>query len=146
MKDMDGQQVKAGDVLMEFGRGSWYSDGITRYSITLWEMPEYYDGHGLRYSIDGTKRLYAWAYVGRSVRISEKNTPEGFMFAFYHGMHDFYSMIERGRPEDVIMASEWELGNITQDKVNRYMSDKSFGESLHYVYNAFRDFMKRTVG
>ena len=126
MKDLIGNEVKAGDILLELGRGWGSLDGSEyKYHLKLWEMPETFDGHAYYYSIDGTKHIFAWAHVGNAVKVDMNLMPDGFEFSFKHGMSDISSKIEEGTVWEIIENSDWKQHEVKKEEVERFEFMKS---------------------
>ncbi len=130
MKDKEGNIVSAGDVLIELGRGFSIEDGMCSYSLKIWEMPEQYNGNGYVYSTDGERMEFWWANVGKSIKITEENTPAEFIFSFFHGMNDLDSLLEHGTIEEIIFSSNWEDKIVLQSDVDKYVSDLRIANEL----------------
>lgn len=120
MKDVNGNIVKAGDVLLEeTGGGS--GGGMKSFrSFTLWEMPSRYDGQGYHYSLDGSKYLFAWADINESVKLPIKELPKDFVFSFYHGMGNFDSYSEGTIISEIIEDSNWKEKSINASDVSSF--------------------------
>lgn len=117
LKDINGNIVKVGDVLLrEKGGGS--GGGMRSFrSFTLWEMPTRYDGHGYHYSLDGSKHLFAWAWVNDSIKLSINELPKKFVFSFYHGMGDFHSYSKGDSVSEILGDSNWKERCIEKNDV-----------------------------
>lgn len=126
MKDLLGNKVKTGDILLELGRG-FGSLGVSdyKYSLKIWEMPEKFDGHAYCYSIDGTKHIFAWAHIESAVKLDMSLMPEGFEFSFKHGMSDIASKIEQGTLLELIENSDWKQHEVKKEEVERFEFIKS---------------------
>lgn len=121
MKDLLGNEVTTGDILLEISGGYGSLDGSAyRYHVTLWEMPERYDGHGYHYSIDGTKHIFAWASVGSSIKVDMSLMPEGFEYSFKHGMSDIYTKIKNDVLLEIIENSDWKNHEVKKEEVERF--------------------------
>lgn len=118
MKDAVGNEVNAGDILLEYNTGR-RPDNYP-YSNRLWEMPEYFDGHAYFYTIDGSRHLYAWASIHSSEKIDISSMPDNFEFSFKHGMSDIYSKIEYGTPLEVVENSNWKEHEVKGEEVEQY--------------------------
>jgi len=120
-KDMTGNEVNTGDILLEIGRG-WGNDGKGNetFSIKLWQLPSSTDGSGYQYAIDGRRSKYYWANTQRSLRVDMKQMPEGFEYAFFHGMSDLDTSIEYGTVPELINKSNWEKVKVTEEQVRKY--------------------------
>jgi hypothetical protein len=126
MKDLLGNEVKTGDILLELGRGWGSLSGSDYiYHLKLWEMPERFDGHAYCYSIDGTKHIFAWARVGNAVKVDMSLMPDGFEFSFKHGMSDISSKIEQGTLLELIENSDWKQHEVKKEEVERFEFMKS---------------------
>jgi len=119
--DLLGNEVKSGDVLLELGRGWGCLSGRDYvYSMKLWEMPDNFDGHAYRYSIDGGKHIFAWAHVGNAVKVDMSIMPEGFEYSFKHGMSDLSSKIQEGTLLELIENSDWREHEVKKEQVERF--------------------------
>jgi hypothetical protein len=126
MKDLLGNEVKTGDILLELGRGLGSLSGSDyKYHLKLWEMPERFDGHAYYYSIDGTKHIFAWADVKSAVKVNLSLMPDGFEFSFKHGMSDIASKIEQGTLLELIENSDWKQHKVKKEEVERFEFMKS---------------------
>jgi len=119
MKDVNGNPVKVGDLLLE-ETGGGYSNGKLLRSFTLWEMPNRYNGQGLQYSLDKTSHEFCWADVNKSIKISVKELPKDFLFSFYHGMDDFDSYSKRNTVTDILGDSNWKEKSINPNDVSSF--------------------------
>jgi len=126
MKDLLGNKVKTGDILLELGRG-WgsFSGSDYTYHLKIWQKPSGNDGSGFAYSVDGTKHKYWWASVKNSVKIDMDIMPEGFEYSFKHGMSDIASKIEQGTLLELIENSDWKQHEIKKEEVERFKFMKS---------------------
>ena len=120
MKDLLGNEVKPGDVMLELGRGGGSCNGSRTYNLKLWEMPEIYDGHAYYYSIDESVRTFAWASVGHSIKVDMSLMPDGFEYSFKHGMSDITTKIEYGTLQELIENSDWKQREIKKEDVERF--------------------------
>jgi len=118
--DLLGNEIKAGDILLELGRGGGNMGGGKFYCMKLWEMPESYDGHAYYYSIDGSRGTFAWAHVGSALKIDMSLMPDGFEYSFKHGMSDFNSKIEYGTLTELIENSDWKNHEVKKHDVHRF--------------------------
>lgn len=128
MKDMLGNKVKTGDVLLELDRGygSFFDDSNKYlYHLKLWQKPSVNDGSGYIYDIDGSKIKYRWASLEKSIKIDMSIMPEGFEYSFKHGMTDIKSKIKQGTLLELIENSNWKDREVTKEKVERYNFMKS---------------------
>lgn len=126
MKDLLGNEVKTGDILLELGRG-WgsLSGSDYKYHLKIWQKPSGNDGSGFEYSVDGTKHKYWWASVKNSVKIDMAIMPEGFEYSFKHGMSDIASKIEQGTLLELIENSDWKQHEIQKKEVEQFEFMKS---------------------
>jgi hypothetical protein len=126
MKDLLGNEVKTGDILLELGCG-WgcLSGSDYKYHLKIWQKPSGADGSGFEYNIDGTKHKYWWASVKNSVKIDMSIMPEGFEFSFKHGMSDIASKIEQGTLLELIENSNWKQHEVKKEEVERFKFMKS---------------------
>jgi len=109
LRDMLGKNVYAGDILIELGRGSFSTKKTGNlYSLMLWEIPFYYDGHGYKYNMEGEKYIFAWASVSNSLKVDISLLPEGFEYSFRNGVSEFNTTIEKGSLVELIENSDWE--------------------------------------
>lgn len=144
IKDIMGNKVKAGDILLELGRG-WgsLSGSDYKYHLTLWEMPETFDGHAYYYSIDGTKHIFAWAHVRNAIKVDMSLMPDGFEFSFKHGMSDISSKIEQGTLLELIENSNWKQHEVKKEEVERFEFMKSLKiEKIEDIYNNIEELKK----
>ena len=117
-KDMLGNSVKTGDILLELGRGCGNDGkGNRTFSLKLWQKPSSNDGSGYEYEIDGTKSKYWWASVSESIKVDMKLMPNGFEYSFLHGMSDLETTIENGTLLELINNSDWEDCKVEERQV-----------------------------
>lgn len=108
MKDLLGNEVVKGDILLELDRGCGSFDKSDyKYHLKLWEKPKSDKGSGFEYNIDGKKHKYWWASVENSIKIDPDLMPDGFIYSFKHGMSEISSKIETGTLIELIENSNW---------------------------------------
>lgn len=145
MKNIDllGNEIKAGDVLLELGRGGGWNGEERHHSLKLWEMPEVFDGHAYYYSIDGSKNTFAWAHVGNAIKVDMELMPDGFEYSFKHGMSDFNTKIENGTLNEIIESSNWKIYEVKKEEVERYEFMKTLKtETLDDLKNNIEELKK----
>lgn len=119
-KDMLGNRVKAGDVLIEVGVDYGFDGEKDTFGVTVWEMPKRYDGGGISYRIGKIKNKFYYARLEQSIKIDTSAMPEGFIFSFYNGMYEFDSYVNTTDVLEVINNSNWKTFEILSEKVERY--------------------------
>jgi len=119
MKDKTGRLVEAGDIMAE-EKGMGYILGEKTIFFRLWEVPVGANGNGISYSHDGTKHESWWFHTNASYKIDLDNMPDGFLFAFKHGL-DSLTIKEKYVKSDVIEIinnSDWKKNALTPDMVD----------------------------
>lgn len=125
MKDLIGNTVKPGDILLEIGRGGSFGGGTSpSYSMKLWQKPSSNDGSGYIYDIDGTRSKFWWASVHESIKIDMSTMPDGFEYSFKHGMSNLSSSIKNGTINELIETSNWNERRIIPSQVDGYLRKK----------------------
>ena len=136
MKDMDGNNVVVGDILLEIGRGQEWDGKNTFYSMCLWEMPKKYDGHGYGYNIDGSRYKWAWVHLNSSIKIDKDSVSKDFLFSFYHRMSDIKTHLKKGTLFELIDSSDWRRKTIKKEDVQEYdETDKIVLSSKKDIYD-----------
>lgn len=118
LTDKIGQNVDVGDILVEeCGWGPY-----TMYNV--WEMPPCFDGHGIKYNIEGKKYMFAWASAKSATKLDVALLPEEFVFSFHHGMGDINApnIYQKEDIYTIIKFSNWKEKMITQDDVDKYIA------------------------
>jgi len=118
LKDKNGVLLKTGDLMAEVtGGGSW--DGKTFSSVKLWEVPGTRDGRGNTYTSEGEKTHFYWASARSAEKLDTKKLPEGFIFAFKHGLDrlDIEESIMRLDIHEAIAKSDWKEQALTPEIV-----------------------------
>jgi len=141
--------LKTGDVLMDIGStgGGSGPDGSYK-TIKLWQLPSSHDGSGFDYDSTGKRGRYWWTYLRSSVKIDESNTPEGFMYSFFHGMNSFEVYGDNGgwfekmngSAQEIIAKSNWEKYRVKQEMLDRSIADREYVSKL--VLNTQDDFVR----
>lgn len=85
MKDKKGIKLKAGDIMAEI-TGFGIRNGKRFSSVKLWEVPKIRDGRGIMYTVEGKKTNFYWVNASSAERLDLDKLPEGFVFAFKHGL------------------------------------------------------------
>jgi hypothetical protein len=130
MKDMNGNIVKPGDVLIEFGRGGGCDKNGSYESIKVWEVSKINDGRGIEYGTDGSKIEYWRVNVKNSIKLNTDNLPKGFLYSFYHGMSDLNCKNTKGTIQKIIDNSDWLKKKVSEKKVNKYNKDLTIANNL----------------
>lgn len=125
LKDILGNEVYPGDVLLEYGCGGTSFDGQQKYAIKLWEMIYPFDGHGFNYNIDGSKYKFAWCSVKQSIKVDFDQFAPVFKYSFYHGMSKLYTTIERGTLKELIDNSDWKNDIVKPSDVELFKKKKN---------------------
>ena len=71
-------EVKTGDIMAELTGGCGF-DGKFADTYSLFQVPEFLDGSGIRYSLDGKPYHYKWADYQDSFKLDEEKLPKGFI-------------------------------------------------------------------
>jgi hypothetical protein len=142
-KDLLGNEVKTGDIMLEIGRGGGWNNGEQYFTLKLWEVPEILDGRGNYYTTNGDKTYFYWANIKRSIKINMNLMPDGFEFSFKHGLTDFSTKIEYGTLQELIENSNWKKYKVTKKQVERYNFIKSLKiESIKDIINHLDELKK----
>ena len=118
MISKNGVRVRTGDLMAEVsGGGMW--QGREFSSICLFEVPKVRDGHGYHYNNDGKRSLFAWASPTSSYTLDVTKLPDGFVFAFKHGLcHIDVDVCFMGSDiHEAIAHSDWKNRAITPEDV-----------------------------
>jgi hypothetical protein len=118
MKDKNGIMLKTGDLMAEVvGCSSVSRKSFS--SVKLWEVPKIRDGRGIEYTSEGKKTHFYWADASEAIKLNHKKLPEGFVFAFRHGLNDID--IEDGLMSldihEAIAKSDWKENALTPEIV-----------------------------
>ena len=122
MKDVDGNDVFTGDVVLEI-RGCGYDKDIGRYtSAKLWKIPSKRDGSGYTYTSDGKRTWFKWADYKKAKKVDFSLMPEGFEYSFLHGMSDidFTGDFSGCSVADIVARSDWEKNRKTPEDTGRF--------------------------
>jgi hypothetical protein len=118
MKDKTGVLLKTGDLMAETtGGGRWDMKSFT--SVNLWEVPGTRDGRGIKYTSEGKKTYFYWASAKEAYKLDETKLPDGFVFAFKHGLDSVY-IEDCFMDEDIHSAignSDWKENALTPEVV-----------------------------
>lgn len=96
--DMNGTQLRDGDLLLEYGRGYGRWNGIESWSFALWEYCGQHDTKGYYYDHTGELSEF-WHVDSRSSVILDKaKVPKEILEGFYKGEHHVESLLEDGDP------------------------------------------------
>lgn len=143
MRDLLGNKVKVGDILLELGRGWSFDDSGFEYHLKIWQKPSGNDDYGFEYSIDGKKHKFWTADVEDSVKIDMSIMPDGFEFSFKHGMSNIASKIEEGTALELIENSNWKQHEVTKEQVERFKFMQSLKiEKLEDIFSNIEELKK----
>lgn len=120
MKDKLGNEVVAGDVLLETGVGFGSCEGKRVYFMKLWRKPIENDGSGVIYNIDGYPSVFKWASVKNSIKVDFSLLPDNFEYSFLHGMSDLDCKLKEGSLVDLINNSDWINKQVKKEDVDRF--------------------------
>jgi hypothetical protein len=147
--DANGAVLKTGDVLMDIGSAGGGSGPNGSYkTIDLWQLPSSHDGSGFTYDSTGKRGRYWWTHLRSSVKIDESNTPDGFLYSFFHGMETFevygdsdgWFVPMKGTVQEIIAKSNWEKYQVKQEMVDKSIADREYVSKL--VLNTQDDFVR----
>lgn len=116
MKDKKGVELKTGDLMAEItGGGCW--DGKQFSSVKLWEVPRTRDGRGIKYTSEGKKTHFYRASASSAEKLDLDKLPEGFIFAFKHGLSslEIDDNLMRLDIHDAIEQSGWKENALTPE-------------------------------
>ena len=107
MKDMFGNIVFEGDILLN--RGGCFRDKDLNiiHIYNIFEKPHDNDGSGYRYNIKKQKVLYYWCRTRNSIKINNLAIPDLFIHYFKNGMHTIYSKLDNNNALEIINSSDW---------------------------------------
>lgn len=124
-KDRNGERVVKGDILVG-ERGNMFSEGKKYTRFKIWEFTGKNDGEGIYYDPKGKRHRFSWAYAGSSIKLNPEKLPDGFLFAFTHGMSDIKRLdsidTENTDVYDWIEKSDWKENALTPDIVKKYLA------------------------
>ncbi len=124
--DLLGNEIEAGDVLIELGVGYDSLAGSNyKYLMQIYEYPNITDGRGYEYAIDGRKTPFYWVSVSNSIKIDMELMPKGFEYSFKHGLHSLNCTIKTGTPLELIENSNWKKNEVKKEDVERYQFMKT---------------------
>jgi len=120
MKDKNGVKVEIGDLMLEV-RGSSSSNKKRYTSVSIYEIPSILDGRGTVYTVKGESTYYKWANPSDSYKLDLDKLPEGFLFAFKHGLHslnieDQYMELDI---HEAISKTDWKKDALTPEIVDK---------------------------
>lgn len=123
MKDKNGVRLNTGDLMAEpTGGGCWNGKSFT--FVKLWEVPGTRDGRGNEYTSEGNKTHFYWADASSAYKLDEANLPDGFVYAFKHGLDsiDIQDCFMDMDIHDAIDKSDWKKTALTPDIVKTLAS------------------------
>ena len=128
---MTGKKTKPGDIILEkTGGGSGKSSGTRTHFLTIWEMPETWDGSAKYYNYTGSASLYKWGRPHQGYILNPQDLSEELIYAFTHGLHNIeyeyhYPELENGIKFEssyqsalkMLYQSDWEKQNYAKHSV-----------------------------
>lgn len=137
MKDMNGKIIKDGDLMAEVTGGGGFG-GVSYSCVSIWEVPKIKDGRGTWYTEKGKQSFFYWADASNSQQLDINKLPEGFLFAFKHGLHriDIEDQYMKLDIHEAIKKSDWQRKAITPEILEQLNSmSKIKINSFLDVYN-----------
>jgi hypothetical protein len=122
-----------GSVYMEPSGGSFSKKEGERFWWSLWEDSARTPGHGVYYDFHKKPHEFAWVDYDGAIKLTESNTPAGFLYSFYHGMNRIETKLETGTTEVLISMSNWREVQVTKEKVSKYEADVVYGDTVTLI-------------
>jgi hypothetical protein len=137
MKDINGEKLKTGDLMAE-ATGFCNFDMVQCRIVSLWEVPKIKDGRGTVYMHNGKQSYYYWTDPSNSEKLNIDKLPDGFLFAFKHGLQkvEIDKQFMGLEIHEAIKKSDWQKNAITPDILKKMnIASKIKINSFVDIYN-----------
>lgn len=115
-KDLLSNEINTGDILLEPSGYNMFKG--YKYTYNIWQKPNMTDSSAIAYNDNGEPYIFKHGCVVLSKKINIEEMPEGFHYAFLHGMNKIGSTIDinEGTVQEILNNSNYAINKNSNQK------------------------------